>query len=95
MSDIDFLLTRRSALFAAVASLLQTRALFAGEKEVITTGKSKVEEQRALLQSGEAFWDDVSTSYLTLDQILVPYLTAVKPVIQTFVTLLREKSLAT
>src|SRR5436189_2077276 len=39
MSDIDFLLTRRSALFAAVASLLQTRALFAGEKEVITVHK--------------------------------------------------------
>ncbi len=36
MTDIDFSLTRRSALFAAVASLLQTSALFAGEKQVIT-----------------------------------------------------------
>jgi hypothetical protein len=31
MTDIDFSLTRRSALFAAVASLLQTSTLFAGE----------------------------------------------------------------
>jgi len=30
MTDIDFSLTRRSALFAAVASLLQTSTLFAG-----------------------------------------------------------------
>src|SRR6266576_1071997 len=36
MIDIDFSLTRRSALFAAVASLLQTSTLFAGEKQVIT-----------------------------------------------------------
>jgi hypothetical protein len=39
MSDIDFSLTRRSALFAAVASLLQTGTLFAGEKQVITVHK--------------------------------------------------------
>ena|SRR6266481_4149168 len=39
MSDIDFLLTRRSALFVAVASLLQTSTLFAGEKQVITVHK--------------------------------------------------------
>jgi hypothetical protein len=35
----DFSLTRRSALFAAVASLLQTSMLFAGEKQVITVHK--------------------------------------------------------
>src|SRR4029450_12140336 len=39
MSDIDFSLTRRSALFAAVASLLQTGTASAGEKEVITVHK--------------------------------------------------------
>ena len=39
MSDIDFSLTRRSALFAAVASLLQTSTASAGEKEVITVHK--------------------------------------------------------
>lgn len=39
MTDIDFSLTRRSALFAAVASLLQTGTLFAGEKQVITVHK--------------------------------------------------------
>jgi hypothetical protein len=39
MSDIDFSLTRRSALFAAVASLLQTGTLFADEKQVITVHK--------------------------------------------------------
>jgi len=39
MIDIDFSLTRRSALFAAVASLLQTSTLFAGEKQVITVHK--------------------------------------------------------
>src|SRR5262245_927822 len=33
------MLTRRSALFAAVASLLQTSTLFAGEREVITVHK--------------------------------------------------------
>jgi hypothetical protein len=32
MTDIDSSLTRRSALFAAAASLLQTSTLFAGEK---------------------------------------------------------------
>lgn len=35
----DFSLTRRSALFAAVASLLQSSTLFAGEKQVITVHK--------------------------------------------------------
>jgi hypothetical protein len=39
MTDIDFSLTRRSALFATVASLLQTSTLFAGEKQVITVHK--------------------------------------------------------
>jgi hypothetical protein len=39
MSDIDFSLTRRSALLAALASLLQTGTAFAGEKEVITVHK--------------------------------------------------------
>jgi hypothetical protein len=39
MTDIDSSLTRRSALFAAVASLLQTSTLFAGEKHVITVHK--------------------------------------------------------
>ena len=39
MSDIDFSLTRRSALFAAVASLVQTGTASAGEKEVITVHK--------------------------------------------------------
>jgi hypothetical protein len=39
MTDIDFSLTRRSALFAAVASLLQTSTLFAGENQVITVHK--------------------------------------------------------
>ena len=39
MTDIDFSLTRRSVLFAAVASLLQTSTLFAGEKPVITVHK--------------------------------------------------------
>ena len=39
MSDIDFSLTRRSALLAALASLLQTGSAFAGEKEVITVHK--------------------------------------------------------
>jgi hypothetical protein len=36
MTDTNFSLTRRSALFAAVASLLQTSTLIAGEKQVIT-----------------------------------------------------------
>src|SRR5262245_11219571 len=36
MTDIDSSLTRRSALFAAGASLLQTSTLFAREKQVIT-----------------------------------------------------------
>jgi hypothetical protein len=39
MTEIDLSLTRRSALFAAVASLLQTGTLFAGEKPVITVHK--------------------------------------------------------
>jgi hypothetical protein len=39
MTHIDFSLTRRSALFATVASLLQTSTLFAGEKQVITVHK--------------------------------------------------------
>jgi len=39
MTDIDFSLTHRSALFAAVASLLQTGTLFAAEKQVITVHK--------------------------------------------------------
>src|SRR5215813_9274366 len=39
MSDRDFSVTRRSALFAALSSLLQARPLFAGEKEVITVHK--------------------------------------------------------
>ena len=39
MTHIDFSLTRRSVLFAAVASLLQTSTLFAGEKQVITVHK--------------------------------------------------------
>jgi hypothetical protein len=39
MSDIDFSLTRRSALFAALASLLQTGTVFAGKKDVITVHK--------------------------------------------------------
>jgi hypothetical protein len=36
MTDNDFSLTRRSALFAAGASFLQTSTLFASEKAVIT-----------------------------------------------------------
>ena len=39
MIDSNFSLTRRSALFAAVASLLQTSTVFAGKKEVITVHK--------------------------------------------------------
>ena len=39
MIHIDSSLTRRSALFAAVASLLQTSTLFADEREVITVHK--------------------------------------------------------
>jgi hypothetical protein len=39
MTDIDSSLTRPSALFAAIASLLQTSTLFAGEKQVITVHK--------------------------------------------------------
>src|SRR6266699_4657132 len=39
MIDIDLSLTRRSALFAAVASLLQTGTVFAVEKPVITVHK--------------------------------------------------------
>jgi hypothetical protein len=39
MTDRDFALTRRSAMFATVASLLQTGTLFAGEKQVITVHK--------------------------------------------------------
>jgi hypothetical protein len=39
MSEIDFSLTRRSALFAALASLLQAGTAFAGKKEVITVHK--------------------------------------------------------
>jgi hypothetical protein len=39
MTDDDFSLTRRSALFATVASLLQTGTVLAGEKEVITVHK--------------------------------------------------------
>jgi len=39
MTDSDFALTRRSALFAALASLLQTSTLIAGEKQVITVHK--------------------------------------------------------
>jgi hypothetical protein len=39
MTDIDFSLTRRSALFVTVASLLQTSTLFAREKPVITVHK--------------------------------------------------------
>jgi hypothetical protein len=39
MTNSDLSLTRRSALFAALASLLQTSPLFAGEKEVITVHK--------------------------------------------------------
>jgi hypothetical protein len=39
MTDSDFALTRRSALFAALASLLQTGTVFAVEKPVITVHK--------------------------------------------------------
>src|SRR5262245_25359892 len=39
MTVIDSSLTRRSALFAAVASLLQTSTLLAAEKQVITVHK--------------------------------------------------------
>src|SRR5215475_10020489 len=39
MTNIDFSLTRRSALFTAVASLLQTSTLFAREKQVIAVHK--------------------------------------------------------
>jgi hypothetical protein len=39
MSDIDSSLTRRAALFAMFASLLQTDTLLAGEQEVITVYK--------------------------------------------------------
>jgi hypothetical protein len=39
MTEIGFSLTRRSALFAALASLLQTGTVFAGKKEVITVHK--------------------------------------------------------
>jgi hypothetical protein len=39
VTEIDFCLTRRSALFAALASLLQTGTVFAGKKEVITVHK--------------------------------------------------------
>ena len=39
MTDAAFSLTRRSALFAAIASLLQTGTLSAGEKHVITVHK--------------------------------------------------------
>jgi hypothetical protein len=39
MTDSDFASTRRSALFAALASLLQTGTVFAVEKPVITVHK--------------------------------------------------------
>jgi hypothetical protein len=60
----------------------------AGKKEIMATGRSKIEEQRTLVQNGETFWDDASCTYLRLDQILVPYLPAVEPVIKQFATLL-------
>jgi len=53
-------------------------------KEAIATGKSKVEEQRPLLRNGDLFFDDVSHTYLSLEQILVAYLAAVEPVISKF-----------
>jgi hypothetical protein len=39
MTDRDFALTRRSAMFATIASVLQTGTLVAGEKQVITVHK--------------------------------------------------------
>lgn len=39
MTELDLSLTRRSALFGAFASLVQTDTVFAGEKEVITVHK--------------------------------------------------------
>jgi hypothetical protein len=41
-----------------------------GRKEVIETGKSKVDEQRPLLRNGSMFFDDASNNYLRLDEIL-------------------------
>ncbi len=52
MTDIDFSLTRRSALFASLASLLQTGTLFAGEKQVITVHKGS--NLRLLFRLGAA-----------------------------------------
>jgi hypothetical protein len=60
-----------------------------GGKQVVTTGKSKVQEQRPLLQRGDEFWDDASNAYLKLDQILVPFINAVQPVIAKFESLIK------
>jgi hypothetical protein len=59
----------------------------AGTMQVMTTGRSKVQEQRPLLQYGFKFWDDVSNTCLALDEILVPYLNAIGPVINQFKSL--------
>jgi hypothetical protein len=58
-----------------------------GGKETTKTGRSKIEEQRPLLQRGDAFWDEKSNTYLRLDQILMPYLVAVQAMITQFQSL--------
>jgi hypothetical protein len=55
-----------------------------GGKEILTTGNSNVEEQRALLRNGDAFFDDSKSCYVKLDRILLENLNAIVPVISQF-----------
>jgi hypothetical protein len=60
-----------------------------GAKQVIEIGNATVKEQRPLLQKGDTFYDDLSNAYLRLDEILIPYLEAVHPVITKFQGLIK------
>ncbi len=52
--------------------------------EISTSGQSQVIQQRALCMAGERVFDDESGRYMTLEQLLTPYLEAVPRAIEEF-----------
>lgn len=69
------------------AAVYQVRS---GGPKKLTTGNSKIEEQRPLLIQGNRFFDDDARKYVALSEILSDFLTDASKVIEEF-----EKSLLT
>ena len=63
--------------------------------ERITTGNSRIEEQRVLLSSDGEFFDDATGEYVSLDRIVRDFITAAVGTIREFEENLRPTNQST